>query len=912
VTGAPHPIDAHDLVAGQATLSRAADRSIAALERLAATDPNVFASVVLRDETNGAPVVQGPQHVLWQHIWKTFDRSVLLAYTGGGKCEAAGARLLLASGEHTPIEQLSGGVHDVVLLDPSSAELRTARAAVTPNGTKRVWRIRLRTGRELRLTDEHPVYLPTGWTRAKNVRAGDSLATARTIPEPSTLSGVPEEEAALLGYIAGDGGATRPSRCGFTNADPDIIEDVARLGALRGWGLSSTHPPYGFTLARANGVGGWPPGAESPASWLRRHDLAHGAHQKRVPSAVFRSSNAAVGAFVGAYFACDGHVHDKMTLELSSVSRGLLEDVQLLLLRLGVVGSIRPHSHPKFPSWRLYVTGEEAVHRFAAACRVVGPKRAQLDTLLQQTSGKNAYSVKDTVPKEWRSLYHRQVGNSDAVYYGVNPTAEGNHRTAVRRLLSGVRKDGTPDTRFEPNSAHNHAVALLADDAFYWDRVVAVEELPEEPTWAVEVFDDAHCYLSSGVLSHNTQQAIAHVLHKLGQNPSLRIGVLCSTITRARKIVKQIGQYIQDSEALHRVFPNLRHRTRNWSDFAFTVVRPTIAKDPTVQAIGLHTGILGARIDLLLMDDVVDYENSRTESLRKTTIEWVKSTIFGRFAKDTHVMAIGNAYHPEDLMHHLGKLPGWAAFKFPVLDGAGNTVWEHMFPMSRIERKRQELGELEFARQMMCVARTDTESRFNSAWITAAKTAGDTLTLVPTYQPTSAEIVITGVDIGVQQHAKADKTVLFTIALHKSGKRTVLNIESGRWAADEIIRRCADHHKRYAATIVVENNGAQDFLQQFLKLSHQNVPVKTHTTGRNKTHPVLGVEGMAIEFSRGEWVIPSKHKSKEIDAWVQDMLYFDPSTHLGDHLAASWIARSYALRVTKSTAQPLNLHLMSR
>jgi len=246
-----------------------------------------------------------------------------------------------------------------------------------------------------------------------------------------------------------------------------------------------------------------------------------------------------------------------------------------------------------------------------------------------------------------------------------------------------------------------------------------------------------------------------------------------------------------------------------------------------------------------------------------------------------------------------------------VLDKAGKSVWNHMFPLSRIQQKRDELGELEFARQMLCVARTDLESRFNSVWIDAAKVLGAGLELVREYEPTSAEVVITGVDLGVQTHAKADMTVLFTIAVSKYGKRVVLNIESGRWAADEIVRRCADHHKRYGSVIVVENNAGQDFLVQFLRLGHTNVPVKTHTTGKTKHHPVLGIEGMAVEFSKGDWVVPSKRRSKEIDAWVQEMLYFDPAGHTGDRLAASWIARSYALRAaTKS--KTLKIDLFSR
>ena len=97
-----------------------------------------------------------------------------------------------------------------------------------------------------------------------------------------------------------------------------------------------------------------------------------------------------VGAFLGAYFACDGTVSRRgrdrydVVIEYYSVSRGLLEDVQHLLLRLGIQSRLklkrgryqgRPHE-----SWRLTITSQDDAARFVERLTVIGRRGERLKT----------------------------------------------------------------------------------------------------------------------------------------------------------------------------------------------------------------------------------------------------------------------------------------------------------------------------------------------------------------------------------------------------------------------------------------------------------------------------------------------------------------------------------------------------
>ncbi len=163
--------------------------------------------------------------------------------------------------------------------------------------------------------------------------------------------------------------------------------------------------------------------------------------------------------------------------------------------------------------------------------------------------------------------------------------------------------------------------------------------------------------------------------------------------------------------------------------------------------------------------------------------------------------------------------------------------------------------------------------------------------------------VYTGVDLAVQRHAKADSTVLFTIGVHaKDRSRHVLNIESGKWAGPEIVGRIISTHDRFGSVVVVENNAAQDFILQFTR-EVSAVPIIPFTTGRNKAHPEFGVESLFAELANGKWVIPniggqleSSQMHEEVQAWLQEMLYYEPGEHTGDRLMAAWLAREGARR----------------
>jgi hypothetical protein len=194
------------------------------------------------------------------------------------------------------------------------------------------------------------------------------------------------------------------------------------------------------------------------------------------------------------------------------------------------------------------------------------------------------------------------------------------------------------------------------------------------------------------------------------------------------------------------------------------------------------------------------------------------------------------------------------------------------------------------------------QQRFKPEWIRACLGQGRGRTLLeraPIGRNGKPLPCFTGVDLGVGQDPEHDLTALFTIAIDTFDRRLpriVVNIESGRWTAPETLIRIFAHHIAYGAKILVEDNGAQDFLLQWAEA--KGIPVSPFNTGRNKYDEAFGIESLAVEMRAGLWVIPSGPTGREIppevQQWIRELLYFTPGAHTGDRLMASWFAREGA------------------
>lgn len=464
---------------------------------------------------------------------------------------------------------------------------------------------------------------------------------------------------------------------------------------------------------------------------------------------------------------------------------------------------------------------------------------------------------------------------------------------ALARLAETARDDPAVFVQFVLRDEGNGGPIELAPIHEEWQDILSQHE--RVVLW------------SATELGKTSQVSVGRVLWEIGKNQNIRILVLGSSSSSAKKIVKAVKNYIENSVEYRMVFPGVvpdkSDTTGLWRDDSFVIRRRSMPKDPTMQAMGYGGAALSSRYDLIIIDDYLDAENTHTDDLRKKYYGWLKSTIESRKTVHARLWFIGNAWHPDDAMHKYAAEEQTYSKKFPVLVD-GESAWPDAWPLSRIRKEIINRGPIESRRSMFCDPVPDEDRRFKLEYIMAAIVNGDgvelaySLAVVP-----SGWRTVTGVDVAATKKTTGDESALVTIGNRDRDQlRTVLDIQSGRWSGPELVQRIVDVNARYNSHALVESNGVQIWLKQFITKDYA-IPVKPFYTGRNKYDPSFGIESLAIEFSQGKWVLPNRggeargihaQMHPQVKKLIDQMMRYDPASHTGDVLMACWLAREGA------------------
>lgn len=209
-----------------------------------------------------------------------------------------------------------------------------------------------------------------------------------------------------------------------------------------------------------------------------------------------------------------------------------------------------------------------------------------------------------------------------------------------------------------------------------------------------------------------TQMAVARVAWEMGQNPLIRAAVVASTAQEAQRSVRAVGDLIELPDWRH-VFPNSL-QGEPWSSEHLFLRRATRSRTPSLQAVGVGGMPAAAKLDFLVVDDPVSWENCRSREARDAVWDWWGRSIAPAIGPSTRVVAVGKAFHSDDLLHRLTASGDWHTARFPVVLPDGAPAWPERWPIGRVEAARSTLVPLEFNRRLMCVAYSDEEARLSA------------------------------------------------------------------------------------------------------------------------------------------------------------------------------------------------------
>jgi replicative DNA helicase len=384
-------------------------------------------------------------------------------------------------------------------------------ARAFPTGTKDVFELRLGSGRTVTASANHPFLTVDGWLRLDELTIGSRIAVPRLIPQPKETQEWPEHEVALLAHLIGDGCVAPRQPIHYTSADPaclDAVEAAARRFGIQPrrveqgtWSHVYLPSPVRQARGRHNPI----------AEWLGQWGLyGRRSHEKFVPTPVFALSDDQVGLFLRHLWATDGSVGwcGQGRVYYASTSRRLVDDVRLLLLRLGIRSTLRTVvGSPDRLGYQLCVDGCDEQLAFLDRVGVVGKKVGGAEDLRQRLQGVVANTNVDTVPV--------------AVWARVKSAMRGSAVTS-RQLAAqlGTAYCGSTLYKHAPSRSRLARVADVVDDDVlralassdvFWDRVVGIDARGSQLVFDATV-ESTHNFIANGIVAENSIEQDADVV----------------------------------------------------------------------------------------------------------------------------------------------------------------------------------------------------------------------------------------------------------------------------------------------------------------------------------------------------------------------------------------------------------------
>lgn len=534
------------------------------------------------------------------------------------------------------------------------------------------------------------------------------------------------------------------------------------------------------------------------------------------------------------------------------------------------------------------------------------------------------------------------------------------------------------ETKTQDNDAYLRRVTALAGDDFktFVREIIGLDNRPfhdeldddisQEFSKDSPVFQMVQrffaCITYPREHGKSTHLSIAYPLWKIAKNHNVRILSISRTAAIAESFLSQIVANIERNDRYKMfareidetgigVMPRRKPRRKqmeDWSGKSITIERTDVnMKDPTIAATGLFGQILSRRADIVILDDVVDQQNSATELQRKKVIDWIETTVIPVLVPGGVFIYLGNTWHPDDLVARFlndprfivqKKKPAiireaerqdlwqkWGSIMLNVtipskeraaeaanyykehqeeMDKGWEVLWKERLPYSRLYLERL-INPYVFERMYQCNPNNRPDQVIKDEWIERALEKGRHLRFQDApHDRNVREVSAAGMDLAISQKESADDTAITYLDLVKHGFDGVENgdfvlrqIHRGHFTPNQqrqYAKRATNEHGM--STIRVESVAYQQAL--VIDLAEDSVPVRSYHTGREKFDPEIGINSLAIIMELGKLVIPSDPSDPRTimlaAQLANEMRAYsaDPTQHTGDALMALWFAYS--------------------
>lgn len=407
-----------------------------------------------------------------------------------------------------------------------------------------------------------------------------------------------------------------------------------------------------------------------------------------------------------------------------------------------------------------------------------------------------------------------------------DPDRSARSRVAVASLIAKVRRARTDLAEF---------IRLV------WWNTDAYPMAPFHLEWCAALQRHRFLFLEGPRNHAKTLCATAFVTHMLGRNPNTRVKLVAANDKEARKRLYEIKQHITQNPLLKMTFPNLRPQPGgDWNKSRIVVERSVKSRDPSIESIGVMSGSLGSRADVIVLDDAVDMRNSILQpQLREQVKQKVLGELLPTLEPNGRLVVLSTPWSLVDINAILRKASGAHVISTPVGTDADPfaPIWPERWPRERLVEVFQRFGPAEYDRAYRCRALSTDTVPIQPQWIKYydAMLLGDP----------SQHFCVQAYDLAISQARGADYFACVTILWdEKRNLFFVADAWQGKLTFDEQARAVVEQAIEWKPDrIVIEKGGYQGALQSYLvERAPRPLPVWPFSPrGRSKERRVVEV-----------------------------------------------------------------------
>lgn len=451
------------------------------------------------------------------------DLIIVAARPSMGKCLVADSEILLSDGRLATIEEVykNRAAHLLTLGDDFRFAY-TSPSDFIDDGIKPVFRVTTKLGRKVECTLSHPFLTLDGWRPLGEIKVRAKIAVPRVL-NVFGRNEMPECEVKLLGYLIGDGGLTNASpifTVGKSALQADFEQAVADFGGIETIPANSVNRTFSLRIRKSHEC---TERTNPLTKRLREHGIyGCNSHAKFVPPAIFTLRRDLVALFINRLFATDGWAtvlaKGQAQLGFASVSERLARQVQHLLLRFGVVASLKQRSikyrDERRTAWQLDITDAHSIKTFIEEIGIHGKERA-IDAVRMALASKNYQTNRDLLPLEIWSLITAQKGTQSWASLARRAELKGHTNIHVGKRAS------TRSRLLKLAEALGSSVLRnLATSEVCWDEIKSIEYIGNKQVYDLTI-PQTHNFVANDICVHNTALCLT-----LAQNAAVQTGAV--------------------------------------------------------------------------------------------------------------------------------------------------------------------------------------------------------------------------------------------------------------------------------------------------------------------------------------------------------------------------------------------------